>query len=215
MERTRTPRRAPVVEEFRAPVGVEGGDGVLDHHDVEAGVEGQHPFHGVAVADLEGHPVDDDRSGASARSSGPAAGLEKASKRFLRRTTSPAAPTAARSTPAPSGGMSTAPGAAAVSGSRSAPGVPRRQWGGNVSTKSGAPAISGSWGSWSSAVWTIVMPAARAAAVSRPRLGRSPGAPGTGRAPDGQHEVDLCVDVPEDRPARHLGIVALGEETLP
>ena len=57
------PPAPPVVEQFGAPGGVEGGDGVLDHHDVEAGVESQHPLHGVAVADLQRHPVDHDRLG--------------------------------------------------------------------------------------------------------------------------------------------------------
>ena len=78
------------------------------------------------------------------------------------------------------------------------PGVPRRQCGGNVLTKSGASEISSSPGTWSQTDATRRMRRARAWRVSAARAGTISTAPGTYSLPVGPHEVDLRVHVPEN-----------------
>ena len=66
-------------------------------------------------------------------------------------------------------------------------------------TKSGAVEISGSVSSWSSADATCTMPCPRAHATSRAIAGTDGHGTGNDELAARDDEVDLCVDVPEDR----------------
>ena len=86
-----------------------------------------------------------------------------------------------------------------------APWVPRRQWGGKVDAKSGSSESSGSVSSWSSAVARCVTPRSSAHRTRRAIAGIAASASGHGELAAGVHEVDLRVDVPEERPAHAVG----------